>query len=166
MGIRPCIEVNDIMTIIECLYPFSLTDIFPDSPDNDFIAEILLSQYFVQQGFYIMPFLPIQIHIDPPIFAQQSPQEDEPLSQKLKKHRSRNLVLICLLILASPKFLPCGKRWINIDQSYSWSPVSILEFTPLFHQQEGLQHLKVISENEHIRPTCVALTVSEGFNFL
>jgi len=134
--------------------------------ENYFTFKFCFIENLIHQDLNVMCFFVIQMHINTSVLSQQFSQKDQSLPQKLQKSRSGNLVLICLLILTSSKFLPCCKRRINIYQPHPWRPIGVLQFSFLLHLQEDFKHLKVVTKDEHVRPAVDVLTVSEDLDSL
>ena len=85
------------------------------SPDY-FVPEMFLTKHLIQYDLQVVYGVPVKVHENAAIGAQQFPHENEPLSEKLQEFRSSDLVLVRLFFVAALEFLFGCERGIYVDQ--------------------------------------------------
>src|ERR1035438_5062885 len=104
-----------------------------------------------------MTFEPVQMNVNRPVVAQELPDQNEALTQKLDKLGTGDFILIRLLILSSPKFLLSRERRIDINQPHSRRTICVPKIPCPLQIQQVFHHLQVVSEDEHVMPSIAVL---------
>ena len=113
----------------------------PIAPDN-VIEEVLIPEYFIHQRLDVVGFFLVEMNKHIAVVRKQFADQHQPLSQKLKKLRTRDLVLIRLLLLRVEIALG-PKRRIDVHEAHSRNTVGVAELSASFGSNTVFHDLRI-----------------------